>query len=219
MPQGGGAAVGRRSLVVGAGSPPPQLALTEWAWAIDVLPEPAAKRVENRGQPPWARLVGPGAPWIALHAGKHVGGAPGRNAMYGGLMGVRDMARLAGWHAGTNGEGLNGSALILRRSLLGFTPYDRWTSGAVYDGLRPPMEARPIVTSALLGAFRVLRVLAPGETEDTPGIRGWKVPDAYGWVFEYRPLSAPILGVNGAQGFWRVPDEHLPPLRALLEGA
>jgi hypothetical protein len=25
--------------------------------------------------------------------------------------------------------------------------------------------------------------------------------------------------VKGALGFWRVPDEHLPPLRALLEGA
>jgi hypothetical protein len=82
----------------------------------------------------------------------------------------------------------------------------------------PPFPPTPIVTSGILGAFRILRVIPPGETQRAPGVTGWKVRDAYGWVFEYRRLPAPILNVSGAQGFWRVPDAHVPALAALVAG-
>ena len=72
--------------------------------------------------------------------------------------------------------------------------------------LTPGSERRPIITSAILGRFRVLRVLPPGATEDTDGVRGWKVPDAYGNVFEYRRLNQPVP-CKGAQGLWKPPVE------------
>ena len=41
---------------------------------------------------------------------------------------------------------------------------------------------------------------------DAPGqgdLGGWRVPDAYGWRIDYRPLGAP-LPCPGLQGFWSV---------------
>ncbi len=162
----------------------------EWTWAIN-LPGPLSKRVENRGFAIWPRLLNE---WVAVHAGKHIGGKPGRGYTYGGLLGVRDMARLAGWESGVNGDPPTW-ALACRNGL----DYG-WTCSPDYTGKRPHNPMTPIVTSAIVGAFRVTRVLRPGETSDEDGIRGWKVPDAFGWVFDWRPC--PPIPCGGKQGIW-----------------
>jgi hypothetical protein len=69
--------------------------------------------------------------------------------------------------------------------------------------------------SALLGVARFVGCVRDEKRRDDP----WAVGPWCHVIAEVRPLPAPILGVKGALGFWRVPDEHLPPLRALLEGA
>lgn len=164
----------------------------EWAWAID-LPHPLAKRVENRS---YALPVGV---WIYLHAGKHIGGRPGKPAVEEGLWAVERMARDAGLKAATFLDYSDGGAIVVDRCAHTFGAADR-------NPLTPGTVRRPIVTGAILGRFRVLRVLPPGVVEDTDGVRGWKVPDSYGNVFEYQRLNQPIP-CKGAQGLWRLPVE------------
>ena len=164
----------------------------EWAWAID-LPHPLAKRVENRG---YALPIGV---WIYLHAGKHIGGRPGRPSLESGLRAVERMARDAGLKATTFLGYRDGGAIAVDRHVHTF-------GAAEINPLTPGSVRRPIVTSAILGRFRVLRVLPPGVVEDTEGVRGWKVPDSYGNVFEYQRLNQPIP-CKGAQGLWRLPVE------------
>jgi hypothetical protein len=164
----------------------------EWAWAID-LPHQLAKRVENRG---YALPVGV---WIYLHAGKHIGGRPGRPSLESGLRAVEHMARAAGLKAATFLDYSDGGAIAVDRHVHSF-------GAAEINPLTPGSERRPIITSAILGRFRVLRVLPPGLTEICDGVRGWKVLDSYGNVFEYRRLNQPIP-CKGAQGLWKPPVE------------
>ena len=164
----------------------------EWAWAID-LPHQLAKRVENRS---WALPVGQ---WICLHAGKHIGGRPGRLAMEDGLESVAMMAYAAGMTCTTTLGYSSGGAIVVGGFAHTFGDMDDRKAA---DGI----TRRPIVTSAILGMFRVLRVLSPYVSENTDGVRGWKVPDAYGNVFEYRRLNQPIP-CKGAQGLWKLPEE------------
>jgi hypothetical protein len=144
----------------------------EWAWAVLHL----GKRVENRG---WSLPVGE---WIGLHAGKHVGGRPGKEATAEGLEGLIHMAERAGW--------------VLERQ--GFT------RGA------ERVEATPggIVTSAMLGAIRVVGVDPPGSGD----LRGFRVPSAFGNRFEFRALARPVP-CRGAQGLWSIPADVLAEMR------
>lgn len=155
----------------------------EWCWAID-LPGPLAKRVENRTWAPPKHLVGPDAPWIALHAGAHIGGRSGKVATEEGLEGVGEMAEAAGLQARTWGGSrlqiLNAGGILLA---------DTYT--------------KPIVTRAITGLIRVTHISAPGSQTQAHGVYGWKVPDAIGWVFEYRRLPTPVP-CKGAQGLWTV---------------
>lgn len=177
------------------------LALTlwpEWAWAID-LPFLLAKRVENRGWAPPAELVGPAAPWIALHAGKEIGGAAGAVHTVEGLSAVWSMAERSGLEAQVRfGGPLDSWALRVWRGKRSVQAQNNWSRPN-----RPDVEIRPIRTSAIIGLIRVVRVLRPGEEGDEPGVRGWKVPDAYGWVFHYRPLKSPVSAA-GKQKLWKV---------------
>ena len=165
----------------------------EWAWAID-LPHKLAKRVECRG---YALPVGV---WIYLHAGKHIGGRPGRPSLEGGLRSVERMARAAGLKAATLLDYRDGGALLVGNHAYLFGSLERASI------MMEDTERRPIVTSAILGRFRVLRVLPPGVVEDTDGVRGWKVPKDYGNVFEYQRLNRPVL-CKGKQGLWRPSKE------------
>lgn len=163
----------------------------EWAWAID-LPEKLAKRVECRG---YELPIGA---WVYLHAGKHIGGRPGRPSLEGGLRAVERMARDAGLQSATLLDYRDGGALLVGGSAHLFGALERVPIALSHA------ERRPIITSAILGKFRVLRVLSPGVVEDTDGVRGWKVADSYGNVFEYQRLNQPVP-CKGAPGLWRLP--------------
>lgn len=208
----------------------------EWAWAIDAIPAPLAKRVENRAGPPWRRLVG--GPWIALHAGAHVGGRKGWPAHREGIHGVAYMANLAGCATGVMVDGPDFWQIVVHARGMPVQASDPETSAIATHGLtstdgtvklspRPEDNERPIVTSAILGLFRVKSILPPGQASDADGIRGWKIPEACGWVLDYRRLPEPIP-CSGAQGFWDVqdgllgrdrrdPEEAAHALRALRE--
>lgn len=71
-------------------SGPRRRALTlwpEWAWAIC---DPVCRKDrENRLWEPPANLIGD---WLAIHAGKHIGGRPGDVALQEGLLDLRQMA-------------------------------------------------------------------------------------------------------------------------------
>ncbi len=70
------------------------LALTchpEWAWAIAHF-KYNPKRHENRSWPPPERILNK---WIALHAGKHIGGRPGERHLLEGLTELREDAENA----------------------------------------------------------------------------------------------------------------------------
>lgn len=153
----------------------PTRALTlwpEWAWAIHHLD----KRVENRT---WKIPMGE---WFGLHAGKCIGGSP-RNG-WGGMDGLMQMARRAEWELVDVGA-LNLDVSIVRQAQ---RQVDVW--------------AHHMLTSSLLGAFRVVRHDAPGCGDLT----GWRVPDQVGNVFEYRPLVRPVA-CKGAQGLWTIPAD------------
>mgnify|MGYP001611414700 FL=1 len=59
------------------------------------------------------------------------------------------------------------------------------------------------MTRAIIGLFRVTELVRPGRTLPRPGVSGWKVPEAWGWVFDYVPLTEPVP-CQGAQGLWVV---------------
>lgn len=185
------------------------LALTlwpEWAWAIDLPKEdgtgyhPLAKRVENRE---WEI---PLSQWIALHAGKYIGGRKGRVASDEGCESVSLMGQRAGFQTQCITDRKDGGLVILHPFV------GSWgvaTALSVHDGL----IMRPIVTSAIIGLFRVTRYVEPGDNRPLPdGIRGWKVPDAVGNVFEYKRLNSPVPCV-GHQKLWTLPDNILARCR------
>lgn len=161
----------------------------EWAFAIHHLD----KRVENRT---W--LV-PKDEWFMLHAGKYVGGKPGGFHEQDGMTSLREMAWLSGWTPKQAGR--------VGRPWSCVFSHPTHTAITAHDPSAPAETCNPILTSHILGAFRVTRHDAPyhGDTS------GWRVPDQVGNVFEYRPLAAPVP-CKGAQGLWRVPEE----IRALL---
>ena len=120
----------------------------------------------------WALPVGE---WFALHAGRHIGGRPGPRAEEEAWHAIHYMASQAGWARSFDGSGR------LRR-----------------HGVEAVYGTAKVHTSAILGVFRVIRTEPPNRGD----LRGWRVPEQVGNVFEYRPFPAPILGVKGAQGLW-----------------
>jgi hypothetical protein len=179
----------------------------EWPWAIDLPNEdgtgyhPLAKRVENRE---WEIPIGQ---WIALHAGKYIGGRKGRVATDEGLDSVALMGQRAGFETLVRDEWKDGGVVVLRPFL------GTWGS-CNENGIVPPNSIRrPIVTSAIIGLFRVTRYVGPGDNRPLPdGVRGWKVSDAVGNVFEYKRLNKPV-SCDGHQKLWTLPDNILARCR------
>ena len=164
----------------------------EWAWAID-LPHPLAKRVECRG------YTLPIGVWIYLHAGKHIGGRPGFVALESGLSAVTDTAYAAGLDVSYAAGHAEGGYIRVATFV---APYGACLASPVLE----QYSRRPIVTSAILGRFRVSHAIPPGLTEICDGVRCWKVLDSYGNVFQYQRLNQPVP-CKGAQGLWRLPVE------------
>lgn len=176
----------------------------EWAWAID-LPTEAAKRIENRGSEPWRRFLPPNGALLAIHAGAYIGGRKGAPATDEGLRSVAGMAEAAGFsvryfadYGGSNRVyGIDVFDCLGQRGFITFEPPGGLTRAV-----------RPIVTSAIVGLARLTRTWAPGVWETnrdlraTGGVFGWKVPDAWGWQFDYLSLREPVP-CKGAQGIWQ----------------
>lgn len=89
------------------------------------------------------------------------------------------------------------------------TGWDSWR----VPGRPPGWPTYP--RSALLGVARFVGCVPVEQRPDDP----WAVGPFCHVIAEVRPLPKPIPNVKGALGFWTVPDEYLPPLRALLEAA
>lgn len=179
----------------------------EWAWAVD-LPSPdgtgyhpLAKRVENRT---WKIPLGI---WFALHAGKHIGGRPGHASSDDGCESVAFMGQRVGFDAHTLADYRDGGAVILSPFIGSWGVATQLQTGNA--GIQ-----RPIITSAILGLFRVTRYVLPGESDESDGVRGWKVPDQIGNVFEYARLREPVR-CKGAQGLWQVPTDILDKCREI----
>lgn len=131
----------------------------------DGEPSPLDKPVENRPRAPWSTIaptVRGSGPWVAMHAGKHIGGRPGNEGALGDVIAT---ARAAGWHASVMGD-----AVVLRKR------------GAGEVALYPDR----IVTSAIVALFRITRVVGPGI--DGP----WRFRDRWGWYVDVVPLPEPI---------------------------
>lgn len=162
-------------------APPTALTLwPEWAWAIVHL----GKRTENRG---WSLPVGR---WVAIHAGRHVGGRPGLPSTMDGIDGLVEMARRAGWSV----DGSYRKAAYIRGAVT-----VEWNLDAV-------------PTSAIVGLAKIIAADPPGMGD----IGGWRVPEAVGNRFEFRPLREPV-SCRGAQGLWTVPDDIADRVRSSLQ--
>lgn len=165
------------------------LALTlwpEWAWAICYL----GKRVENRG---WKddRLVGS---YLALHAGKSVGGAPRRGAASAGVDAVADMALRAGWE-------------VAGRHLDDAEPWvEIKEPGSDYT--MPLGTSWGVSRGAVVAVAKVTGFVAP-EGDGGP----WHVPGQWGWQLDEVVVLGTPVAARGHQRLWRLPPELLEAVR------
>lgn len=162
----------------------------EWCRAFSHL----GKTTENRPKPPPRSLqhteTGPG-PWIAMHAGKHIGGRPNND---GALGTVIQVAGYAGWKA-TVVPGLRKDLDTVHLAKEG------WPSVLMHPSL--------VATSAIVGVFRITGVTPPGESTNP-----WKFSGSYGIEVEFMALELPIFNVRGKQGWWTLDPVVERTLRA-----
>ena len=162
----------------------------EWAFAIAHL----GKRVENRVWEPPRWLVGK---WLAIHAGAHIGGRPGRVAVLEGLEAVRDEAARAGVNVRpplvpAAGEQLD---LVVERP-----------SGDV----TLTVATRAIVCLARLSHVERVNV---GPLSRPPWVVG-----PVCWRFDQVIPIEPVA-IGGRQGVWDVPRPQLARVRAQIQEA
>ena len=160
----------------------------EWAWAITALD----KRVENRPEC-IARMLARYDGVLAIHAGKHVGGRPGKPAAFDGLTAVAKAVRGGPWYYADG----NLSSVVFHR----------------FGGGRVVLDQRKVPTSAIVATCRTGRLLPPGEAAPWKVTEGWAVK-----LSDVRPLAAP-LPCGGHQGLWTVPDDLAAAIRIELDPA
>lgn len=153
----------------------------EWAWATFVL----FKGVENRT---WLPFIEPGDD-LLIHAGRSIGGKPGRSAAIRGLSRVAEVARTAGW------------TVTRSRDLM------VWTfkkAGNVHQVTWHPAAATGdvelITSGAIVGAVRFDGVLE----SDSP----WadKGEGVHHWHWSNRRRFGRPYAAKGRQGLWRLPE-------------
>ncbi len=157
-----------------------------WPFAVHALD----KRCENRVKPPPAWLVGPEAPWVALHTGAHDPTSAEINLLIW-------QAREAEWAYDTGADG----------------------RAFVFDVYRVPFPARQMV-SLIAGVFRILSVDAPYEGDLTgwraPDCYGYRIdyrPLATP-IFCAGPTPKPGKERSTNLGWWEVPSEHFATIEA-----
>lgn len=142
----------------------------EWAYAVCHL----GKRVENRPWAPTERQLRPGERF-AIHAGKSVGGAPGRAAYQRGIVAVRDMAWRAGWATPMP----NGNFVLTEEEA---------------EAMRR-LEMCP--TSAIVATAVLDRV---AQDDSLP----WAVPGSFHWCLRDVVVLDRPVPCRGLQKLWRV---------------
>jgi hypothetical protein len=164
-----------------------------WRGGLDGDLHPAGKRVENRGWPCPAWLIGCD---LAIHAGLRVGG----------LATVEQIRR---WSAnGTRALSVTGILDALRGAVhmgeaAGVITSGRFTVGALLDLMTPGH------------VVALVRVTGCDLDQRTP----WDVPGQYHWRFEdVRALTEPVP-CRGAQGLWRLSAEADTAVRGQLRSA
>lgn len=170
----------------------------------DGEPSVLDKSIENRPNPPWSTIAPHPAPnskgfafgpWVAMHAGKHIGGKPGRTVA--GLNEVAKMARTAGWSCFGRDR--------LER--------DGWRNAGlslVRGEMRVYLHADQIVTSAIVGMFRCVSTEFPGLPDYQ---QPWRYREQYGWHLHVLPFDKPIP-CGGKQGLWTLPPDVIAAIRA-----
>lgn len=159
----------------------------EWAWAICNL----GKRVENRSER-FARMIAGqvGDGWLAIHAGKNIGGGPGWSATYEGIDDVITMAIEEMWDVSTDQRDDEGNDICPDL-------YAEFSRGEHTVTVR----ASEITTSAIVAVCRVRGVLPPGLAYP------WKVPTSGALKLDdVRVLPKPVF-CGGRQGLWTLPED------------
>lgn len=140
----------------------------EWVWAIHHL----GKRVENRT---WGLPVNE---WFALHAGKHIGGRPGRVAKSEGMRALWSMAVRAGTNpvvcvADIEAESscIRGLFRVIRNEAPGHGDLTGWR---VPEQVGNVFEYRPLTTpipcSGAQGLWTVGDEVAKAIIDQVPGL-------------------------------------------------
>jgi hypothetical protein len=173
----------------------------EWSAAVAWLD----KGCENRTWWPPRELEGQR---IAIHAGKHIGGRPGRPAMAEGLEGLIGTARLAGW-AVVGWSGLRTDPKLWCVTDPGWTFGEATPQDCDYQDLAAPQVARArglVEVPVHRGAIVATAVLARAERAYRTA---WDVGGAVHWrLADVRRLATPVP-CKGFQNLWTVPDDVL----------
>lgn len=133
---------------------------------------------------------------LYLHAGKHLGGRPGRPAAMRGFKRLADSMYRAGFAAIPLHDHLNDPAIAV------------WEIGDDHGKL---LRMEDFPTGVI---FAVARLAACTEQTSNP----WREDGPWHWIFsDVRVLAQPIA-CNGAQGIWVVPREIEAALAAQVGG-
>ena len=158
----------------------------EWAWAVMHLD----KRIENRS---WTRPNMTGR-FVAIHATKYVGGAPGAVAERRGIETMVRSAIGAGWWAGLSQPGDTSLMALFKKG-----------------DEEVQVDARYLERSAIVGVAQLER-FAFG-TKPAP----WGEVDAWWWHFaQVRRFATPIP-MSGRQGLWPLPPDVDALVRDLMQ--
>jgi len=155
----------------------------EWVWAIENLD----KNVENRTWYPRSEFgIWPSR--LALHAGKYIGGRPGRCSADEGVSGVIRMAERAGWKV----EIVPGHAVRFKKD-----QNEVW------------LDNFAVIRGAVVAVARIEKV-------DRCYPKPWAAPGQWQWhLTDITPLAKPVP-CRGHQKIWSLPPDVEAAVRAQL---
>lgn len=165
----------------------------EWAWAICKL----GKRVENRSER-FARMIAGqvGDGWLAIHAGKNIGGRPGRAATKEGLSDLAFMAEQECWFVEL-GECYLDQTGVVDHPVAQFT----MPGSLVGEHDLCSDELERVGASAIVAVCRVRGVLPPGL------VHPWKVATSAALKLDDVRVLAKPIPCGGRQGLWTLPED------------
>lgn len=155
----------------------------EWSYGICYL----GKKIENRTWYPNSSVLNR---WMAIHAGKHIGGKPGDRATEDGMTNLVRMAETDGYECYDARHMIDGYSCVLKK-----------------NGLHPFSE-NDIVKGAIVCLVKVLGGFRPDKSD-----KPWAADGMVHWYLgDVIVLDEPIY-TSGKQGLWRVDREHVDEIR------